>query len=179
MAGLNTKSMGSNGAFHESVNSYGSSEYAVGDELMFLDPKEHVGGRLSSTIALVRNDLGQGIQGKDLLDDLTVLPRNFLQAGYHILQSGWPIAADMLAASDQQYRVAPRRGPVHGTVNSVKKIVESEGVFRKVSALLSEPLDGPADDIWNATTNGSEWIIEPISTPQSKSKSEPNFELAA
>ncbi len=167
MVGLNTKSMGSDGA---NAYSYGSSEYMVGDELMFLDPKEHVGGRLSSTIALVRNDLGQGIQGKDMLDDLLCIPRNLVQAGYHVFQSGWPIAADLVASSDQQYRVAPRRGPMHGTANSVKKIVESEGVFRKASALLSEPLDGPVDDVWNATTNGSEWIIEPISTPQSQTK---------
>ena len=159
--------MGSDGA---NAYSYGSSEYMVGDELMFLDPKEHVGGRLSSTIALVRNDLGQGIQGKDMLDDLLCIPRNLVQAGYHVFQSGWPIAADLVASSDQQYRVAPRRGPMHGTANSVKKIVESEGVFRKASALLSEPLDGPVDDVWNATTNGSEWIIEPISTPQSQTK---------
>jgi len=131
---------------------------------------EYVGDRLGAATHLIHNDLIQGIEGRDMIDDATKLPRNLVQAGYHLFQSFWPIAADAVSTEDQDYIVAIRKGPLHGTANSVRRVFDSKGVLRKVSAVAAEAPDGPVDDVWSAATGGSEWIIEPIATPRSSMK---------
>ncbi|MDD5026645.1 MAG: hypothetical protein PHH13_04725 [Candidatus Peribacteraceae bacterium] len=121
---------------------------------------EYVGSRFGATLALMGNDMKEGIEGKDPIDDTIHGVRNAFVALWHGLQGIIPSAAN--AMSDQQFRVTHRSGTLHGTANSAKKVIETKGLLGKASAVLAEATDGPVDDFIDATTGGTQWIVEPV-----------------
>ena len=114
--------------------------------------------RFGATAALVRNDLQTGMDGNDFMTNTMEGVRNVFVATYHGIQGIIPSIANSM--NDQRFNVVPRGGPLHGTSNSVKKIIETKGFIGKASAVLAEATDGPLDDALHVV-GGAEWIVEP------------------
>lgn len=115
--------------------------------------------RAGATLALMRNDFVEGIEGKDMISDTICGVRNALVAGWHGIQGVIPSIAN--GFNGQRYSVVPREGPLQGTTNSVKKIVQTKGVVGKASAVLAEATDGPVDDVIHAVSGGAKWMVVP------------------
>ena len=119
---------------------------------------EHGLSRFGAEVARVRNDLGEGMKTSDSITLIGHGVRNALVAAYHGVQSIIPIAANSF--SDQKFDVVEREGALHGTRNSVNKVIETKGIIGKASAIFAEATDGPVDDGLHVI-GGAEWIIEP------------------
>jgi hypothetical protein len=131
--------------------------------------QEYIGSRLGATVALLKNDVTEGIEGRDMIGDGIRGVRNGIIAAWHGLQGIIPSMAN--AFSNQQFAVVRREGPLHGTANSVRKIFATRGILGKASAVLAEATDGPVDDGISAVTGGAQWIVKPVSTTRSKTES--------
>lgn len=121
---------------------------------------DYVGSRFGSTLALMHNDMMEGIEGEDAVDDTIHGVRNAFIALWHGVQGIIPSAAN--AFNGQQFHVTRRSGSLHGTANSVKKVFDTKGILGKASAVLAEATDGPVDDFIAATGSGAQWIVEPV-----------------
>ena len=115
-------------------------------------------GRFGATIEQVKNDLTEGIDGKDFITDVGRGIRNTMVGTWHVLNGVIPSIAN--AFGGQDYEVVRRTGPVQGTTNAVRKVFQTRGIIGKASAVLVEALDGPVDDAFNAFGAGK-WIIQP------------------
>lgn len=124
-----------------------------------LESKPEYGvSRATATLAVMRNDLQEDIEGEDIIGETIYGIRNVLAAGVHGIQGIIPSIAN--SVNNQKYDVIPREGPLHGTSNAVKKIFETKGVLGKASAIFAEAPDGVTDDLMH-TVGASEWVIEP------------------
>lgn len=106
----------------------------------------------------MRNDLMEGIEGKDVITETMRGTRNALVALWHGLQGIIPSIANSM--NGQKFNVVSRNGGLHGTTNAIRKIFETKGILGKASAIFAEATDGPVDDALHIA-GGAEWIIEP------------------
>lgn len=144
-----------------------------------MDTPEFNVGRGEATLIQMRNDLQEGLEGKDIVHDVIRGVRNAFVAGWHGLQGIIPTIANTV--SGQRYNVVQRAGPFHGTVNSVQKIVQTKGILGKASAVFAEATDGPVDDGLNVV-GGSQWIITPaqnVSRLETQARNDFHARLAA
>ncbi len=119
----------------------------------------HGVSRAQATVHQITNDLVQDIKGKDMLIEPILGVRNAAVALFHGVQGIIPSAAN--AFSGQRYGVVERRSLVHGTMNSIRKVIDTRGILGKASAVLAEATDGPVEDLVNVTTGGANWMVVP------------------
>ena len=106
----------------------------------------------------MRNDMLQDLDGKDMITDIGRGTRNALVALYHGVQGIIPSIANSM--NGQKFNVVSREGALHGTRNSINKVIHTKGILGKASAIFAEATDGPVDDGLHVI-GGAEWIIEP------------------
>ena len=119
---------------------------------------EHGVSRAKATLTQMRNDLVEGIEGKDVITEVGRGFRNAAVALYHGAQGVVPSIAN--APSGQKFNVVRRTSGLQGTKNAIDKIVHTKGILGKASAIFAEATDGPVDDGLNIIGSGK-WIIEP------------------